>query len=64
MKKLDCSESVDKEAVQQWIYENSKVECYKVLSDDDIVLQVACDSEKIRNYEECSESNEENLVTH
>lgn len=42
---------------------DSEMECYEVLSDDDIVLRVACDSEKTRNYEECSESDEENLIT-
>ena len=38
--------------------------CYDVLSDDDIWLRVVCDSEKTRNYGECSESDEENLVTY
>lgn len=63
LRKLDSSGNVDEEAVQQWINEDSEMECYEVLSDDDIVLRVACDSEKTRNYEECSESDEENLIT-
>ena len=64
LRKLDCSENVGEETVRQWINENFKVECYKVLSDNDIVLRIACDSEKTKNYEKCSESNGENLITH
>ncbi|GBN08739.1 hypothetical protein AVEN_64893-1 [Araneus ventricosus] len=60
----DCSENVDEEAVEQWINEDSISECCKVLSDDDIVSRVRCDSEETRNFEECPESDEENLVTH
>ncbi|GBN01174.1 hypothetical protein AVEN_19088-1 [Araneus ventricosus] len=33
-------------------------------SDDDIVSRVTCGSEETRNFEECPESEEENLVTH
>ncbi|GBL89447.1 hypothetical protein AVEN_259047-1, partial [Araneus ventricosus] len=61
---LDCSENVDEEAVEQWINEDSALECRKVLSDDDIVSRVTCASEETRNFEECSESDEENLVTY
>ncbi|GBO12908.1 hypothetical protein AVEN_67844-2 [Araneus ventricosus] len=62
--KLDCSENVDEEAVEQWINEDSTLECCKVLSGDDIVSCVTCGSEETRNFEECPESFEENLVTH
>ncbi|GBM67313.1 hypothetical protein AVEN_37090-1 [Araneus ventricosus] len=61
---LDCSENVDEEAVEQWINEDSTLECCEVLSDDDIVSRVTCGSEETRNFEECPESDEENLVTH
>ncbi|GBN32205.1 hypothetical protein AVEN_40235-1, partial [Araneus ventricosus] len=37
---LDCSENLDEEAVEQWINEDSKLECCEVLSDDDIVSRV------------------------
>ncbi|GBN79812.1 hypothetical protein AVEN_206227-1 [Araneus ventricosus] len=59
---LDCSENVDEEAVEQWINEDSKMECCEVLSDDDIVSRVTCGSEETRNFEECPESDEENFV--
>ncbi|GBL82734.1 hypothetical protein AVEN_115749-1 [Araneus ventricosus] len=61
---LDCSENVDEEAVEQWINEDSTLECCEVLSDDDIVSSVTCDSEETRNFEECPESDDENLVAH
>ncbi|GBN21888.1 hypothetical protein AVEN_215246-1 [Araneus ventricosus] len=61
---LDCSENVDEEAVEQWINEDSTSECCEVLSDDDIVSRVTCGSEETRNFEECPESDEVNLVTH
>ncbi|GBO05283.1 hypothetical protein AVEN_198596-1 [Araneus ventricosus] len=61
---LDCSENVDEEAVEQWINEDSTLECCEVLSDDDIMARVTCGSEETRNLEECPESAEENLVTH
>ncbi|GBN97370.1 hypothetical protein AVEN_188490-1, partial [Araneus ventricosus] len=61
---LDCSENVDEEAVEQWINEDSTSECCEVLSDDDIVSRVTCGSEETRNFEECPESDEENLGTH
>ncbi|GBL56324.1 hypothetical protein AVEN_62536-1 [Araneus ventricosus] len=60
---LDCSENVDEEAVEQWINEDSTLECCEVLSDDDIVSRVTCGSEETRNLEECPESDEENLAT-
>ncbi|GBM70594.1 hypothetical protein AVEN_5969-1 [Araneus ventricosus] len=60
----DCSENVDGEAVEQWIKGDSTLECCEVLSDDDIVPRVTCGSEETRNFEECPESDEENLVTH
>ncbi|GBO17726.1 hypothetical protein AVEN_240972-1 [Araneus ventricosus] len=34
---LDCSENVDEEAVEQWINEDSALECFEVSSDDDTV---------------------------
>ncbi|GBN31935.1 hypothetical protein AVEN_37920-1 [Araneus ventricosus] len=58
---LDCSENVDEEAAEQWINEDSTLECCEVLSDDDIVSRVTCGSEETRNFEECPESDEENL---
>ncbi|GBN87159.1 hypothetical protein AVEN_176684-1 [Araneus ventricosus] len=61
---LDCSENVDEEAVGQWINEDSTLECCEALSDDDIVSRVTCGSEEARNFEECPESDDENLVTH
>ncbi|GBN71801.1 hypothetical protein AVEN_245194-1, partial [Araneus ventricosus] len=61
---LDCSENVDEEAGEQWINEDSTLECCEVLSDDDIVSHVTCGSEETRNFDECSENDEENLVTH
>ncbi|GBN94473.1 hypothetical protein AVEN_225526-1, partial [Araneus ventricosus] len=61
---LNCSENVDEEAVEQWINENSTFECCEVLSDDDIASRVTCGSEETRNFEECPERDEENLVTH
>ncbi|GBM76340.1 hypothetical protein AVEN_99980-1 [Araneus ventricosus] len=39
---LDCSENVNEEAVEQWINEDSRLECCEVLSDDDIVSRVTC----------------------
>ncbi|GBM29767.1 hypothetical protein AVEN_238843-1 [Araneus ventricosus] len=54
---LDCSENVDEEALGQWINEDSTLEWCEVLSDDDIVPP------ETRNFEECPESDEENLVT-
>ncbi|GBN37287.1 hypothetical protein AVEN_160870-1 [Araneus ventricosus] len=64
LRKLDCSENVDIEAVEQWINEDSTLECCEVLSDDVIVSRVTCGSEETRIFEECPESDEENLVTH
>ncbi|GBM63671.1 hypothetical protein AVEN_112835-1 [Araneus ventricosus] len=61
---LYSSENVDEEAVEQWIDEDSTLECCEVLSDDDIVFRVTCGSEETRNFEECPASDEENLVTH
>ncbi|GBN37819.1 hypothetical protein AVEN_146430-1 [Araneus ventricosus] len=61
---LDCSENVDEEAVEQWINEDSTLECCEVSSEDDIVSRVTCGSEERRNFEECPESDEENFVTH
>ncbi|GBM34351.1 hypothetical protein AVEN_211887-1 [Araneus ventricosus] len=48
------------EAVEQWIL---TLECCEVLSDDDIVSRVTCGSEETRNFGECPESDQENLVT-
>ncbi|GBN15139.1 hypothetical protein AVEN_98204-1 [Araneus ventricosus] len=50
--------------MEQWINEDSTLERCEVLSDDDIVSRVTCDSEETRNFEESPESDEENLVTH
>ncbi|GBN28849.1 hypothetical protein AVEN_120517-1 [Araneus ventricosus] len=61
---LDCAENMDEEAVEQWINEDSTLECCEVLSEDDIVPRVTCGSEETRNFEERPESGEENLVTH
>ncbi|GBM52106.1 hypothetical protein AVEN_44740-1, partial [Araneus ventricosus] len=61
---LDCSENVDEEAVKQCINEDSTLECCEVLSGDDIVSRVTCGSEETINFEECPESDEDNLVTH
>ncbi|GBO32880.1 hypothetical protein AVEN_22433-1, partial [Araneus ventricosus] len=64
LRKLDSSENMDEEAVEQWINEDSTLECCEVLSDDDIVSRVTCGSEETRNFEECPESDEENLATY
>ncbi|GBO05653.1 hypothetical protein AVEN_74278-1 [Araneus ventricosus] len=61
---LDRSENVDEEAVEQWINEHLSLECCGVLSDDDIVTRVTCGSEETRDFEECPESDDENLVVH
>ncbi|GBM14839.1 hypothetical protein AVEN_255894-1 [Araneus ventricosus] len=61
---LDYFENVDEEAVEQWINEDSTLECCEVLSDDDIVSRVTSGSEETRNFEECPESDAKNLVTH
>ncbi|GBM19674.1 hypothetical protein AVEN_199845-1 [Araneus ventricosus] len=61
---LDCSENVDEEAVEQSINEDSTLECCEILSDDDIVFRVSCGAEQTRNFEECLESDEENLANH
>ncbi|GBM46941.1 hypothetical protein AVEN_241170-1 [Araneus ventricosus] len=63
LRKLDCSENVDEQGMEQWINEDSTLECCEVLSDDDIVSRVTCGSEETRNFEICPESDEENLVT-
>ncbi|GBM53378.1 hypothetical protein AVEN_81929-1 [Araneus ventricosus] len=55
---------MDEEAVERWINEDSTLECCEVLSDADIVSRVTCVSEETRNFGECPESDEENLVTH
>ncbi|GBM33850.1 hypothetical protein AVEN_175686-1 [Araneus ventricosus] len=47
---LDCSEDVDEEAVEQWINEDSTLECCAVLSDYDIVSRVSCGSEKNKKF--------------
>lgn len=36
---------------------------YKVLIDDDTVSRVTCGTEETRNFKECPEKGEENLVT-
>ncbi|GBN51569.1 hypothetical protein AVEN_83431-1 [Araneus ventricosus] len=61
---LDCSENVDEEAVEQSVNEDSTLECCEVLNDVDIVSRVTCGAEETRNFEECPESDEENLANH
>ncbi|GBM79042.1 hypothetical protein AVEN_264886-1 [Araneus ventricosus] len=48
---------------KQWnkINEDSTLECCEALSDDDIVSRVTCGSEETRNFEECPQSDVENL---
>lgn len=53
-----------KEAVQKWIKKDSKLECYEVISDNDIKSCVFCGSEEAKNFEKYSESDGENLLTH
>ncbi|GBM61529.1 hypothetical protein AVEN_72444-1 [Araneus ventricosus] len=64
LRKSDCSENVDEEAVEQWINENSTLEFCEVLSDVVIVSRVTCGSGETRNFEECPESDKEHLVTY
>lgn len=64
LRKLNCSENVNGEEVQQWINNDLKLEFFEVLSDGDIMLRVGCGYEEIRNFENCPESKEENLETH
>lgn len=45
LRKLNCSKNVYEET-----NEYSKLECYKALSDDDIVPRVICGSEETRNF--------------
>lgn len=54
-RKLNCSENVDKKALQQWIKDDWELECYEVLSDNDTVPHVACDSVEAKNFEKCPE---------
>lgn len=42
LKKLNYSENVDKETVQNWINKDLKMEYYSDLSVKDIVLYVTC----------------------
>ena len=35
-----CSETIDEQAMQEWINEVSRLKCYEVLRDEDIVLHV------------------------
>ncbi|GBO37434.1 hypothetical protein AVEN_104239-1, partial [Araneus ventricosus] len=46
---FDCSENVGEEAVEQWINEDSTLECCEVLSDDVIVSHVTCGSEETKD---------------
>ncbi|GBO31687.1 hypothetical protein AVEN_274081-1 [Araneus ventricosus] len=55
---------MDDEAVDQWTNEDSTLKFCEVLSDDDIMSRVTCGSEETKNFEECPESDEENLLTH
>jgi len=47
LQKLDSTENIDKEAVQKWIEEYLKLECYKVLKGDDIVSLAVQKKQKI-----------------
>ncbi|GBM44913.1 hypothetical protein AVEN_94517-1 [Araneus ventricosus] len=49
---------------KQWSNGLTTLECCEILSDDDIVSRVTCGSEETRNFEECPESDVENLVVH
>lgn len=64
LRRLNCSENGDEEAAQQRIIEDSKLACYKVLRDDDNVSCVNRGLVEGSNFEECSASDEENLITH
>lgn len=57
--------NMDKEAMPQWINENSNLECYEYLSDNDTVSRVACGLERNRDFFlKCPENAEENPLTH
>jgi len=64
LQKLENSENVNEDAVQQWVDEDSKLECYDFLSGNDVVPRVTCSYKETKNFEECLESDEENLVAH
>ncbi|GBN02325.1 hypothetical protein AVEN_228680-1 [Araneus ventricosus] len=51
---LDCSENVDVEAVEQWISEDSTLECCEILSGLDIVSRVTCGSGKNKEFRRMS----------
>lgn len=40
------------------------LECYEILSGDDLVLRVVYHSEGTKNSVECPETDGENLITH
>lgn len=42
--------NMDKEAMPRWINENSNLECYEYLSDNDTVSHVACGLERNRDF--------------
>lgn len=47
------------EEAVRWINEDSILECYKVFSDNDIAMRVACGLIETGNFEEYPESDEE-----
>lgn len=50
--------------MQACISNDSKLECYEVLNEDDIVSPVACGSEEITHLKERPKSDERNFDTH
>lgn len=50
VRRLNCSENVYEEAVYQCIKIFSKVKCYEVLNDYDIVSHIVCGSEKNKDF--------------
>lgn len=61
---LIWSENVDEKVMKQWINEDFKVECYRVLSENDIVSRVASCSRKTMSSEKLHENDEEFFITH
>lgn len=47
---LNYPGNVNEETVQQWIRDYFKLECYKILSDDHILLCVTCGSVEIMDF--------------
>lgn len=55
---------MDEGVMQACISNDSKLECYEVLNEDDIVSPVACGSEEITHLKERPKSDERNFDTH